>query len=727
MVRLLTFLFLACRTLTAVGQADLPQMYSKYMLMAAPSRLIITTNQPKYMPGDSVWITVYWPVTKVHPIQSEIVNIQLIDQKGQALNHGIFLAHAGRGLTQIVLPDTLHAGLYRLAVYTEHMRQTESIHYKQFEVVTTTQRVRNQITDLAVEGKNLIARVPNRIVLRTLRPDASVVLREELSGHEMSLLTDSAGWASVIVTPTLGAKYTALCEGISFPSLLEAKPNGCSLHLSMGIDSLSVQLRSTQFMPEVTVVISDLEAIRFLETIKLNAQQDYTIQYPIDRLSPGESVVTVMAGTNVLATRMFRNSRGVMLKTNLRPGLAFHGRDTVEFELELADFQGRPLPGHVTVTVLNGSLFPSSLVDLGNDFSDIVASKPLPWGNIRSGLRPAAQNVTGAVEVSATLQDRTTGKPVPANTQVAFYLQQNRKWRQTFTDEFGNASWVLPEFYGEDDVVVFAERNKVRLSDVDINWHRPPVASFLTHPVNSLEEYRDTYSNFVHNTRVIRKSYQIYEASGADYHVMSAPNGGNISTLVEPDVTVNTDEYVNFPTMHELIKEIIPGVSSIKSKRGWGVRISVGAPLVASQDPLFLVDGMLTADTDYVMNLVPATLESVGVVYTARKLIPLGLLGRNGILIINTRKGQRIERPLSKGSFRVRGFSSYREFKRVGVNKSEPLFCSTLWHSGKTVSESGKSEFLFPLTDDVGEMLVWVRGQTQSGAWIESIVPFRVE
>jgi hypothetical protein len=100
---------------------------------------------------------------------------------------------------------------------------------------------------------------------------------------------------------------------------------------------------------------------------------------------------------------------------------------------------------------------------------------------------------------------------------------------------------------------------------------------------------------------------------------------------------------VLFPTIEELIREIVPSMFIRKSGKRIIVRVSLLSPLISTQDPVYIIDGIATKNSEFFLSLDPSEIVTIKLINDSKKLLPLGLLGKNGIVIVKTKSGDRRE------------------------------------------------------------------------------------
>ena len=102
-----------------------------------------------------------------------------------------------------------------------------------------------------------------------------------------------------------------------------------------------------------------------------------------------------------------------------------------------------------------------------------------------------------------------------------------------------------------------------------------------------------------------------------------------------------------------------------------------------------------------------------------QKLHPLGLMGKNGIILVETRSGDMRE-PLRDPSMKIEGLSKPLTFNIQNYTRDQqfnkPDFKSTIyWNPSIKTNSSGKATVEFYCSDDVGPMTIRIDGLTNKG------------
>ena len=195
------------------------------------------------------------------------------------------------------------------------------------------------------------------------------------------------------------------------------------------------------------------------------------------------------------------------------------------------------------------------------------------------------------------------------------------------------------------------------------------------------------------------------------------------------DFSVNAQEYLVFPTMEEMIREILPFVQHRKRGEKVTVRLILlegTLNSVPKSEPLFIIDGVMSKNTELFLSLKPADILTVKVVRDRAKLRQLGAIGRNGVIFVQT-KNSLADKLIEKGNLlTVQGLSKPIDFRSSDYSKSSnqrvPDFRSTLyWNPAVKTGSNGRATVRFFASDDVGPVIIKFQGLTAEG------LPFSTE
>jgi hypothetical protein len=255
---------------------------------------------------------------------------------------------------------------------------------------------------------------------------------------------------------------------------------------------------------------------------------------------------------------------------------------------------------------------------------------------------------------------------------------------------------------------------KIVWDDENVTLPRSPVSRETQNP--------DRYASFISKSRLINKSFGLFTAADgltADNR-KSKDSRDHKNEIVAADITVNVQDYIIFPTMIELLREVVPSIRYRKAGGRDIVRVSLPEAMIVTADPVYIIDGIATKNTAFFLSLKPADVLTVKIVRDEKKLMRLGLMGKNGIVIVQTKNGDARE-SLNDHSKLIEGLNKPVNFKAVSAraeDRPKPDFRSTVnWDPTVKTDENGKVTVAFFCSDDIGKLTIRVDGIARGQAF----------
>jgi len=188
---------------------------------------------------------------------------------------------------------------------------------------------------------------------------------------------------------------------------------------------------------------------------------------------------------------------------------------------------------------------------------------------------------------------------------------------------------------------------------------------------------------------------------------------------IDIDYTVALSKFESFPTMADVLGNIVQAVKFRKSKDESGVRVFLKEfGYYATSDPVYIIDGIMTDNTDYFLGLEPSTVSKIGVIRSRSKLSRYGFLGLNGIVVVDTKIANHdLNMPRTERSLRIIKINQAIKFpERVRSNESIPDVRAALyWDPQIAFDGKGKAELSFTTGDATGNFCLKIEGFTADG------------
>lgn len=282
---------------------------------------------------------------------------------------------------------------------------------------------------------------------------------------------------------------------------------------------------------------------------------------------------------------------------------------------------------------------------------------------------------------------------------------------------------VLFDFRGEDELFYVIHRKDSLVRDVRITFDYDTISSLR--PVALQAQYsRDPFADFVAKKRATDRSYRFFAAGNEKMKPEEPnPNAPFEKELRGADVTVRIDDYVVFPTVEEVVREIVPGLKHRRIGNRQAVRVFLYSPVVTNdpilskEDPLYIIDGQMTRSTDYFLRINPADLISISIVRNAHKLQHFGYLGRNGVVLVRTRKPSAIREFADNSVLPVKGLNEpWKSAVPLEKQRIPDLRILLGREALLQTSASGQATFSYNSGDVPGNFWFRIEGQTLNGS-----------
>ena len=385
-------------------------------------------------------------------------------------------------------------------------------------------------------------------------------------------------------------------------------------------------------------------------------------------------------------------------------------RQPVSLLVNMTNALGEPVEADFSVAVFNYSL-------LANDaMSNYPLQRKVPALN-------AELNLAEGLFYKGSIH-KLDQSPLASKYLGVFFPDQNR-FIYTQAEELGHFNLTLPTFF-ESQVIHLMDRHVDSIQTILIAF--PEVISPSPLPFNA------TIQNYLTISQQQKKINQLF----GKLQFESSQQDTAIQATLEPDATYLMDQYVTFPDLPTFFREIVTPLKFRKEKNTYVARIFNSEPtvrLLYNKGPLFVVDGQLTRDADFIAQLNLRDIHSIEMTYRIEKVLThYGQLGEFGVVTI-TSKDQSIEVPTLDARNRqlVSGYQPPRTFQVTylpvqGIPTHTPVFRPTIyWDAHQSTLIDGQTSITFDHTDDIGTFLVMVVARTADGVMGVGKVTYKVK
>jgi hypothetical protein len=725
-------------------------------------------NQDKYSPGDTAFYKAHFLTDGLQLLPGkQILNLELYNQDGKIVQHQSFSVRDGVGANQIILSKSISPGIYLLVVYSDWMRNFGANLFYQKQITITGQKRISSIPQAASssisfypEGGKLVEGIPNRVVVRSSGVH-TIQLIDDLGQVRAEFMLDDQGLGSFLITPEPNMRYFARITGNTQQYKLPgAASDGIALHLTSGMNTEPLKLLiSTPATSELRnqnlyLMMVAQSRVSYSVPIRLGSTEAHQLLLPQRNLPEGVTQLYILNEKGiVLAERLVF----IIPQSEIHVGVStdkatYHSREKVVVEIVVNDELGNPIQTDLAVSVLNKKLFPdqtskplSDELLFTSDFYNSSSSFEIDrskaswlstldnylitqkwnrfqWSDVLTDTHSNMQyGFRNTLSVEGIALDGS-GLPVPDSTSINVFLQEQMMGYEVYTQRDGQFDLpFLFDFWGDDRMFYLMEKGKKEINNSSLIIKRDTLAISTGFSFQEGES-TDSYGDFKFKKGLIDGSFSFYANTSLQKNTgLLNPNAAFEDELFGADVSINVEEYVIFPTMEELIREVIPSLLHRKVPGKSIVRVMLSdASVITTGDPLYIIDGVMSRNSPYFLSLKPSEILSVKIVKDLNKLQRFGAMGKNGIVLVQTKKPDSENLTRQSNIIQVKGLSKPLEFRSPDYatksNTRIPDFRSTLyWDTSLKTDSRGKASFSFYTSDDSGPLEVKLEGITSKG------------
>lgn len=748
---------------------DLQEKLDGYYYRNMPVKISLFFNQSQYAPGDTAFYRAAFFTAHDHePIKGrQIINVILTDNQGARIKEQKILVENGWGRNQLIVPATLTPAAYTVVAYSDWMRNHDARLFSYNKMLITKGKQlapdHSRHFGLFPEGGVLSAGVNNKIV--ALGKPGSVVNVTDNSGKTVASCTiDKNG---------IGLFYLMALENEQYNGLMGQEKTRLPSPSSLGISMVTTPPSPGK---PLKIAFEKSEAIKSDESFYLAIVNQRKVYYsakgafggrrnailsvPYENLLPGLSLITVFRedGTAIFNRIIFvRDFDQAMVETKFSAA-TFSPREKVSVDLQLTDSNGKPVEGKFSVSVLDSALMANSTIqsmvrqlsttDLpfsgigeplleGMDdyaFNNFLVSQEwlrYKWADVMEGKTFDRYPLQANLQFTGQLK-HPEETPFGDSTIVTFYLQRDVMVYQSMVGPDGKFDFpILFDFQDYDEVYYRVETKKREVKGVTLAPEPSSVPAF------TLPEWRETslpsaYGLFATDRALVDGAYTPVKAlQSYTFRSKTALDGIRQEYFI-PDREVKLTDYALFPTMAETFREVIPFVAHRVVNSRNVLRVFLyDEKTMSTNDPVLIIDGVMTDDFDYLMSLKPENVDVVKVLSSKKNKEKFGPIGRNGVVIVETKiPGNAKNVPRSKSMFYATGVSQPLVFSNISEKSFQPrvpvMRSCLYWNPEIRTDADGKATFYFYTTDNTGAFTIIMDGLTVNGEPVHAEEKFKV-
>ncbi|MBX2914855.1 MAG: hypothetical protein KF856_06235 [Cyclobacteriaceae bacterium] len=275
---------------------------------------------------------------------------------------------------------------------------------------------------------------------------------------------------------------------------------------------------------------------------------------------------------------------------------------------------------------------------------------------------------------------------------ITVYLSKSNLIYKVYTNK--NGLFEFPLFMDfEDDWVFYKITRKEQTIIATIELEDVTIAP--TQVKVDTAKLSLTYSAYNNIRKSVESSYHFFQ------HKENTAKASPPQADIIADIDVSMEKYEPFNTVYDIFLNVVP---MVKYRVGEPDQVRVflkKSAGYAMTDPLYIVNGYMTDQTELIARLDPKSIKRIGVLRTEKTLARFDKLGSNGIIVIETTIPVAL---VSKNSFFVRGVTKYPiTSTAVALDSKTPdLRPSVFWWAGKLPVEG----FSFYTSNAPGQYII---------------------
>ncbi|MFZ6013848.1 MAG: hypothetical protein ACOYXT_26140 [Bacteroidota bacterium] len=735
---------------------DLQTKFDRYVEKNPSVKISLAFNQPSYAPGDTAFFSAMYVDEALHGVKgSHVVTLDVVAPNGRVVQRIKFKVQQGQGHNQIALKKDLQAGEYKLIAYTDWMKNFGSSWFYQKKInissrkqlIAVEKKISNQLMFFP-EGGQCVRGISNKIAI-TGSPAQALTIVDHQDAEVTKVVLDASGFGSVTLIPQTGQKYfaqTAEGKRISLPTVQD---DGIGVQVDSQdphVARLTVPAQSKYSNQEVYAVVCSRGKILLKREVAVSADQAFRLQIPAkDEIQAFYQLYLLDPKGQVLAERILMPMLTETVEAKIQFPADANQRENVSGKIRVLDKLGNPLKSDLSITVYQSQLFNQSvagndlyLADLPavmaraeqtdvdfrgtiNDFLITQRWNRLNWESILSD-KPVVNSFPfqSQIKLTGKVISKKTGQPAPDSTAVLAYLQKNTVGYEAYTRKGRFEMPFLFDFWGDDQVFCSLQSKSKDVTDnYDIIIEHDTV-NFIEPWVTNANVEAPAYGEYAFSKNLVTNSYSFFSNGQAASGEYRSANAIFEEEFMGADFTVNMADYVLFPKMEDLLREVVPFVKHRKKGEENSIRMSARVETTSKKykdDPLYIIDGTMTRNTNFFLGIKPDQLMFIKVLNNPNKLSHLGKLGENGVIFVESKKGDLAKSLPAENLFPVVGLCEIVEFPEANPAAKDrtrvPDLRSTLyWNPLVKTDAAGRADVSFFSSDDVGPLKIVVRGLT---------------
>lgn len=347
----------------------------------SPEKVYLHHDKPYYAAGQQLWLKGYvMDAASLHPTsKSNVLYVDLLDSENQPVQSLKLQVENGKTNGDIILPDDLPEGSYRLTAYTQWMRNfgEGSFFNKEIRIISHAEGVETTTIDAGdidlqffPEGGQMIYGLNNRIAFKAIGPDGKgVAMAGAIFDEEGKKILDfkdhHLGMGAFNLQPEQGKNYFAKVNfndgsTVDYP-LPQANETGFIMNIKDMMENDLLEINILGNIPEEeSLVITGIsrDEVKFSENISIQNGKVY--QQKIDKKQFPAGITRfnlARANGEPLAERLvFIDNQDDLKVTITTDKDHYRSREQVTMQVEAKDGQGNPVASEFSLAITDDEL-----------------------------------------------------------------------------------------------------------------------------------------------------------------------------------------------------------------------------------------------------------------------------------------------------------------------------------------------------------------------------------
>ncbi|MCB0602133.1 MAG: hypothetical protein KDC28_12935 [Saprospiraceae bacterium] len=377
-----------------------------------------------------------------------------------------------------------------------------------------------------------------------------------------------------------------------------------------------------------------------------------------------------------------------------------HPGDQIPLHIEIKDSYGRPLDGDLSISVFDPNQIPHTDLRFSN-----IHQAALPQD---APLRDAATDILlqGELQLSS-------GRMISTVEALGAFARPLNSFYYATPGTSGLFSIAVPDYYNSMSFQFIGHPY-----DNKKNFHvvfNDPV--FI--PDSIPLPYSEAILSYLDQSRERKKIAQYFGLFDPAPDTLPKPE----ANVLKPDYTYKVKDYQAFATIGAFFKEITTSLTFKQSGKTYVASlynpgVSVYAWEQLRGDPLFIIDGKVTRDADFIARFNLEPVQTVELFYVARSLRQMfNLMGNNGVVYIHTNLPDiTLPKDDEEDVFNVSGLLPHNSFIPPAIpdQVTPELGPVAYWNPQLSVT-GGKLDTTYQHSDERGDYVIQVVVRSKDG------------